>query len=93
MANPLDNCVDISILNDTRVEGDETLAVVLLVTDPDVMVFRDSANITIIDDDCEFDTVVIMLCGVAHMVGDVTCLVCREHSVASGSEKIWPYNC
>lgn len=43
-------------MNDTRVEGDETLAVRLLVTGPNVMVFRDSANITIIDDDCKFVT-------------------------------------
>lgn len=53
MNNPLDNCVNISILNNTSAEGEEMFTVMLLVSDQDVMVFRDSANITILDDDCE----------------------------------------
>lgn len=61
MANPLDNCADISILDDARVEDNETLAVILLVTDPDIIVFRESANIIISDDDCRFSAFITQL--------------------------------
>ncbi len=44
-------CVDISILDDNALEGDQTFTVTLSTSDPDVMLGNDVTTITIIDND------------------------------------------
>ncbi len=52
--NPLENCVNVSILPDTSVEDDEVFTVNLFLTDPSVTAFRGSADVIIINDDGEW---------------------------------------
>jgi len=46
-------CACIEILQDTEVEDNETFSVMLSTTSPDVMITRNAATITIMDDDCK----------------------------------------